>query len=311
MQNIIIFQATNDDKGLRIDKYLISKNINISRSKLQKLINLGKVTSFGNTISKNYLIKGNEQIEIHDFSLPSFDNQIKPYDRKLKILYEDDQILAISKDAGVVVHPAPGHFDDTLINAIVNYDKRFNEVGGNLRAGIVHRLDKDTSGIILIAKDDDTHNYLSEEFKERQVKKTYEALVLGHFDELSGIINMPIGRSKKDRKKMGIDVSGRKSLTEFKIIKEFKDCTLINVYPKTGRTHQIRVHFSFIGHPIIGDKDYGNKDSDNIAKRLNLKRQFLHAKRLVFIHPSTNKEIDIIDELPKDLQECLEKLQSE
>lgn len=310
MANKLIFKISNEDKGLRIDKYLINKNLNISRSKIQKLINLGRIKSFGVCISKNYILKGNEVIEIEDINLPSNEYQVKPFDINLKILYEDDYILAVSKEAGIVVHPAPGHFENTLINAIVNYDKRFNGIGGSLRAGVVHRLDKDTSGIILIAKDERTHALLSEEFKERKVKKTYEALVLGSFSESGGIINMPIGRSLKDRKKMGIASYGRESVTEFKIINEFKDCTLIDVYPKTGRTHQIRVHFSFIGHPIIGDKDYGNKESEKIARRLNLDRQFLHAKRIVFTHPITDKEIDLIDELPLDLKNCIDNLQN-
>lgn len=311
MINKLIFQINNDDKGLRIDKYLNSRNLNISRSKLQKLISLGKIKSSGASVSKNYILKGNELIEIEDINLPSGEYQIKPFDISLKILYEDDYILAVSKEAGIVVHPAPGHFENTLINAIVNYDKKLNGIGGNLRAGIVHRLDKDTSGIILIAKDERTHALLSEEFKERKVKKTYEALVLGSFSESGGVINMPIGRSSKDRKKMGIVADGRESVTEFKIINEFKDCTLTDVYPKTGRTHQIRVHFSFIGHPVIGDKDYGNKESEKIAKRLNLSRQFLHAKRIVFIHPVTDKEIDLVDDLPSDLKDCINKLQNE
>jgi len=304
----IIFHVDNEDQGLRVDKFLDYKNLGISRSKIQKLINSGKVKSSGLVISKNYLLKGNEAIEIEDINLPVSEYQYKPQNIKLKIIYEDDYLLAVSKDAGVVVHPAPGHHEDTLINALINYDDRLSGIGGNSRAGIVHRLDKDTSGIILIAKDEKTHVILSEKFKQREIEKTYEALVLGNFKEPAGIINMPIGRSLKDRKKMGITIKGRESITNFKIIRQFNGCSLVEAYPKTGRTHQIRVHFSYIGHPVIGDKDYGNKETEKIAKEIGLKRQFLHAKRIIFIHPVSSRQIDLSDTLSPDLSECIVRL---
>lgn len=305
----LIFQVGSEDKGLRIDKFPGSKNLNISRSKLQKLIIMGKIKSSGKSISKNYILKGNEIIEIEDMGMPTAEHHLKPFNIKLKIIYEDDYLIAVSKEAGIVVHPAPGHLENTLINALINYDEKLSGIGGSLRAGIVHRLDKDTSGIILIAKDERTHALLSEKFKDREIKKTYVALVLGNFKESGGTINMPVGRSMKDRKKMGVVIRGRESLTDFKIISQFKDCSLIDVYPKTGRTHQIRVHFSFIGHPVIGDKDYGNSQSEKIAKEIGLSRQFLHAKRIVFNHPVTDVEMDLNDELPADLKNCIDKLQ--
>ncbi|MCE5330283.1 RluA family pseudouridine synthase [bacterium] len=304
----IIFHAGLEDKGLRIDKFLDGKNLDISRSKIQKLISSGKIKSSGRVISKNCLLKGNEVIEIEDINSAACQYDYKPQDIKLRIIYEDDYLLAVSKDAGIVVHPAPGHYEDTLINALINYNERLSGVGGSLRAGIVHRLDKDTSGIIIIAKDEKTHVILSEKFKQRQVKKTYEALVLGNFKEPEGVINMPIGRSLKDRKKMGVTIKGRESLTDFKIISQFDECSLVEAYPKTGRTHQIRVHFSYINHPVIGDKDYGNKETEKIAKEVGLNRQFLHAKRIVFSHPVSNIKIDLNDPLPLDLQECINRL---
>ncbi|MHB1375981.1 MAG: RluA family pseudouridine synthase [Candidatus Humimicrobiaceae bacterium] len=301
----LIFYPDLSDKGLRIDKFLNNKELNISRSKLQKLISIGKVRSSEDIISKNYILKGCEKIEIEDMETPSSILHAKPQDIKIKILFEDDYIIAVSKDAGVVVHPAPGHFENTLINALINYNEKLSGVGGGLRAGIVHRLDKDTSGIILIAKDERTHALLSEKFKNREVGKTYEALVLGYFKEPEGSIKLPVGRSMKDRKKMGVVLRGRQSQTDFKILSEYKGCTLIEAYPKTGRTHQIRVHFSYIGHPIIGDKDYGNSQSEKIANETGLMRQFLHSKRIIFNHPVTNEKIDLNDELPQDLKKCM------
>ncbi|MHB1335740.1 MAG: RluA family pseudouridine synthase [Candidatus Humimicrobiaceae bacterium] len=301
----LIFYTDLNDKGLRIDKFLNNKELNISRSKLQKLISLGKVKSYGEVIPKNYILKGFEKIEIEDTEIPISKINARPQDIQIKIIFEDDYIIAVSKAAGMVVHPAPGHFEGTLINALINYDEKLSGVGGGIRAGIVHRLDKDTSGIILIAKDERTHMLLSDKFKNREIKKTYEALVLGYFKEPEGSINLPVGRSMKDRKKMGVVLRGRQSQTEFKILNEYKGATLIEAYPKTGRTHQIRVHFSYIGHPIIGDKDYGNKESEKIAKEAGLLRQFLHSKRIVFNHPVTNELIDLNDELPYDLKNCM------
>ena len=304
----LIFYPESSDKGLRLDKFLSNKELNISRSKIQKLISLGKVRSYGEIISKNYILKGCEKIEIEDMQIPVSNINARAQDIRIKIIFEDEYILAVSKAAGMVVHPAPGHFEGTLINALMNYDERLSGIGGGLRAGIVHRLDKDTSGIILIAKDERTHMLLSDKFKNREIKKSYEALALGYFKESQGTINLPVGRSMKDRKKMGVVLRGRQSQTDFKVIGEYKGATLIEAYPKTGRTHQIRVHFSYIGHPLIGDKDYGNKESDKIAEETGLSRQFLHSKRIIFSHPVTNEVMDLNDELPGDLKNCLTNL---
>jgi 23S rRNA pseudouridine1911/1915/1917 synthase len=301
----LIFYPDLNDKGLRIDNFLNNKELNISRSKLQKLISINKVKSDGEIISKSYTLKGCEKIEIEDMEIPLSILRAKPQDINIRIIFEDEYIMAVSKDAGIVVHPAPGHFENTLINALINYNEKLSGVGGGLRAGIVHRLDKDTSGIILIAKDERTHTLLSEKFRNREIMKTYEALVFGYFKEHEGSIKLPVGRSMKDRKKMGVVFRGRDSRTDFKVLREYKGCTLIEAYPKTGRTHQIRVHFSYIGHPIIGDKDYGNKESEKIANETGLLRQFLHAKRIVFNHPITNEKIDLNDNLPLDLKNCI------
>lgn len=306
-----LFYADLKDKGLRIDKFLYDKNLGISRNKIQKLASSGKIRSSGFVVSKNYILKGNETIEIDGVDLPIYRREPKAENIELRIIYEDEYFLAVSKDAGIVVHPAPGHYDNTLVNALINYDKNLRGIGGSLRNGIVHRLDKDTSGIIIIAKDEKTYLAFLEKFKHRLVKKTYDALVLGSFQESGGVIDMPIGRSLKERKKMSITIKGRESLTNFKVISQFDNCALIEAHPKTGRTHQIRVHFSYINHPIVGDKDYGNKETKEIAKEIGLGRQFLHARALTFSHPKSGIEIDLNDPLPLDLRRCLEKLISQ
>lgn len=306
-----LFYADLKDKGLRIDKFLYDKNLGISRNKIQKLASSGKIRSSGFVVSKNYILKGNETIEIDGVDLPIYRREPKAENIELRIIYEDEYFLAVSKDAGIVVHPAPGHYDNTLVNALINYDKNLRGIGGSLRNGIVHRLDKDTSGIIIIAKDEKTYLAFLEKFKHRLVKKTYDALVLGSFQESGGVIDMPIGRSLKERKKMSITIKGRESLTNFKVISQFDNCALIEAHPETGRTHQIRVHFSYINHPIVGDKDYGNKETKEIAKEIGLGRQFLHARALTFSHPKSGIEIDLNDPLPLDLRRCLEKLISQ
>ena len=180
---------------------------------------------------------------------------------------------------------------------------------GSMRPGIIHRLDKDTSGLIIVAKDSNSQYKMAELFKNRQVEKTYLALVAGRFSEKKGKISLPIGRSRIDRKKMAVSIdSGRSAVTDFEIVEDFRECTLLNAYPKTGRTHQIRVHFSYIDHPVISDKTYGNGESTRIGNALGLNRQFLHAKELSFYHPFTNKRIDIEDELAQDLKKSLEML---
>jgi len=226
------------------------------------------------------------------------------------MLYEDKYFLIISKTAGITVHPAPGSFENTLVNAILFYlKKKPSQTLYGQRAGIVHRLDKDTSGLIIIAKNDVIAAKISEQFKSRTVEKKYTALVLGNFAEKKGEIRLPIGRSRIDRKKMGISIDrGREAVTDFVVTEEFEGCSLLDVFPKTGRTHQIRVHLSYIDHPIIGDKQYGNKESEAIAHDIGLDRQFLHASKLKFIHPENGKVIEIEDRLADDLNTALNNL---
>jgi 23S rRNA pseudouridine1911/1915/1917 synthase len=308
----IAFIVDKVNAGKRIDKYLSERIKEKSRSYIQKLIDNNLVKVNGINIAKNYSVSVNDKIEIDNLNFLTLSSQIKPQKLDLKILYENSYYLVLSKQAGIVTHPAPGNVDNTLVNAILYYLKN-NPVkfGDKIRIGIVHRLDKDTSGLIIVAKNDEIQRKLSEQFKSRLVKKNYVALVWGRFSERSGEIRLPIGRSRVDRKKMKVSIDrGREAITNFDVIEEFENCTLLNVRPKTGRTHQIRVHFSYIDHPIIGDKKYGNKNTEKLAQSIKLKRQFLHAKKLEFLDPVTNEEIKIEDKLTGDLEESLKLLRS-
>ena len=306
------FKYKSDDSciGSRLDKYISALNNDISRSRIQKLIKNGKVKIDGKIISKNYVLKGFEDIEIDNNENIDDPFEFKPYDVKLGIIYEDDFFLALTKPAGMVVHPGAGHSEDTLINALINYDEKFKGLGQDYRAGIVHRLDKETSGIMIVAKTEKIHSVLSDMFKNRLIFKKYTALASGSFMESSGQIDMPLGRSRSDRKKIDIIKDGRKSLTEFKILKRFKGCDLLEVSPKTGRTHQIRVHLKAIGHPVIGDKVYGNAGTDKIASLIGINRQFLHASSMSFSHPVSKEPMNLSCKLTDDLAEAIEKLEN-
>jgi 23S rRNA pseudouridine1911/1915/1917 synthase len=297
--------------GLRIDKFLTEHIKNISRSQIQKIICKGKVEVNNIVVNKHYRIVENDEVLVKSLEGERQNPDIAPQKIKLKIVHEDDHLLVISKEPGMLTHPAQGSTKDTLVNALLYHYKDLSRVQGDERAGIVHRLDKDTSGLLIIAKNDDVHAKISDMFKSREVKKTYSALTAGLFGESKGKIMLPIGRSRIDRKKMGISIDqGREAVTLFEVAEEFrpKQCALLDVYPQTGRTHQIRVHLSYIGHPVVGDEVYGNKDSGSIAKDLGLKRQFLHARRLKFKHPVTGKDMDLEDDLFDDLKKCLKEL---
>lgn len=308
-RNYFKITASKEDRGRRIDNFLFEQNISLSRNKIQKLIKSGnlKINNM-RCLSKSYVLSGNEEIILAGTDI--FDKEKIPEPQKIEIsvIYEDSYLMGISKPAGMVVHPAEGCRSGTLLNALLYYNHKINP-DKDFRGGIVHRLDKDTSGIILIAKTMPAYDALSRLFKERKIIKFYTALVLGSFKEKSGIIDIPIARSKKDRKKMDVSLYGRESQTEFKVLKSFKNCSLLEVQPKTGRTHQIRVHLNHIGHPIIGDKTYGNKETKILARSFGIKRHFLHAGRIIFNHPFSNTRTDITDRLPLDLKLPLESIE--
>ena len=285
----------------RIDAY-ISENTEYSRTAVQRLIEEEKITVNGKKEKASYKVQNGDKIEIEEE--PAKEIELKAQDIPLEILYEDNDIIVVNKPKGMVVHPANGNPDGTLVNAIMSICKdSLSGIGGEIRPGIVHRLDKNTSGAIIIAKNDKAHINLSEQLKNHEIKKTYIALVRGVVKENNATINMPIGRSKKDRKKMDVDKNGKEAITHFKVLKRYQDCTLLEINIETGRTHQIRVHLSHIGYPIIGDEVYSNGKN-----KWNIEGQCLHAKSLDFKHPITEKEMHIEAELPKYFQKILEEL---
>ena len=290
------------DKGQRIDKFLAAEYDDLSRSFIQTLIEEKKVTVNGNIVDKSYKITENDFLKI---IIEEKESEIKAVAMNLDVVYEDQDIIVINKNADRVVHPAPGHHDDTIVNALLAHVDNLSAINGVKRPGIVHRLDKDTSGLLIVAKNDKSHKELAKQFKNRTVEKYYYALIEGNLAYKKGKIDAPIGRDPQNRKKMAVRKRrSKKAISRFKIIEEFKTHTLVEVKIETGRTHQIRVHFSYLGHPVVGDKKYGSKNT------LNAKRQLLHARKLAVKHPTTGKKIVFEAELKDDFKEILNKLRS-
>ena len=301
MNKLIIVDEDTTKK--RIDAYLSEKE-EYSRMAIQRLINDGKIIVNGKKIKASYKVQNGDKIKIEEEKPKEI--ELKAQNIPLEVLYEDNDIIVVNKPKGMVVHPANGNPDGTLVNAIMAICKdSLSGIGGEIRPGIVHRLDKNTSGAIIIAKNDKAHIALSNQLKNHEIKKTYIALVRGIVKENNATINMPIARSKTDRKKMAVDKNGKEAITHFKVLKRFDKCTLLEVNIETGRTHQIRVHLSHIGYPIIGDDVYSNGKN-----RWNVKGQCLHAKSLDFKHPITGKQIHIEAPLPKYFTDILKELES-
>ncbi|MDI6821703.1 MAG: RluA family pseudouridine synthase [Actinomycetota bacterium] len=293
------------DVGQRLDAFLAKRRKIPSRSFAQNLISQGLVQVNGKIMTKHHRLKKGETISL---TIPSPEEpKILPELIPLNIIYEDEDIIVLSKPAGMVVHPAYGHTTGTLVNALLAHTKDLSGIGGVKRPGIVHRLDKDTSGLMVVAKNDMAHLSLAKQVKKRKLRRIYLALVHGTFDIDSGTIEAPIGRSPHLRKKMMVISAGRHAVTNFKVKERFKDYTLLEVDIQTGRTHQIRVHMSYIKHPVVGDPEYGYRKA---RKELGLNRQFLHAHRLQFTHPGTEKSISFEDKLPEDLNKVLTLLRS-
>lgn len=284
---------------MRLDKYLAEKYPEQSRSYFEKLIAEGLVLVNGQVVKKRHLVSDEDSVEV-EFAL-SPDLSIEPENIALDIIYEDADLLVINKPAGLVVHPAAGHWNGTFVNALLYHCQK--APSKDIRPGIVHRLDKDTSGLLVAAKTAEAQRLLVEAFASRKIHKEYEALVYGHPG--SQIINQPIGRSPQDRKKMAVIKTGKPALTEIKPISLFKETSHINIVLHTGRTHQIRVHMRFIEHPILGDPLYG---FEGMNRKLGLKRQMLHAKKLSFFHPITGSSLSFEAPLPSDILLLLKKL---
>lgn len=293
-------KVKKQDQGKRIDKFLAAEFEDLSRSFIQKLIAEGKVTASGKQVDKSYKIVPDELLKI---IVEEKESEIKAVEMDLDIIYEDQDIIVINKNADRVVHPAPGHHDDTIVNALLAHVDNLSAINGVKRPGIVHRLDKDTSGLLIAAKNDKSHKNLADQFKNRTVEKYYYALLEGNLAYEKGKIDAPIGRDPNNRKKMAVRKRHSKNaVSRFKIIEEFKNHTLVEVKIETGRTHQIRVHFSYLGHPVVGDKKYGSKN------QLRAKRQMLHARRLIISHPATGEKMEFEADLKTDFKEILAEL---
>ena len=298
-----IFTIETDDVNNRVDVFLNEEMEDISRSALQKNIEKGNITVNGEKISKNYKLRIGDIVEAE---LPPPENiDIVPEDIPLDIMYEDDDLIVINKPQNMVVHPAPGHYTGTLVNALMFHcGDNLSGINGVLRPGIVHRIDKDTSGVLVIAKSDLAHKGLSEQLAEHSMKRVYNAIVYNSFSEESGTVDRNIDRSKNDRKKMAVVMQGgRNAVTHYKVIEKLGKYTWVELQLETGRTHQIRVHMSYIGHPLLGDPVYGPKKCP-----FNLNGQVLHAKVLGFIHPRTGEYMEFNSELPDYFSSLIERL---
>ena len=296
------FNVTEQNIKQRLDMYIASLDLDLSRSMAQKLIENGQVLVNEKMTKASYKTKLGDKIEIE--ILEPKETNLEAQDIPLDIIYEDDDILVVNKQKGMVVHPGNGNLDGTLVNAVLNHCKgNLSGIGGEIRPGIVHRLDKDTSGLIVIAKNDKSHINLSKQIQDRKVKKIYTALVRGIIPEDTATINMPIGRSNTDRKKMAVRKDGKVAITHIKVIKRYEKYTLIRVKIDTGRTHQIRVHMAEIGYPIVGDEIYSNGKNE-----FNVHGQMLHSTSLDFVHPITGKQMHFEAPLPKYFEDVLHKL---
>jgi 23S rRNA pseudouridine1911/1915/1917 synthase len=291
-----VYRLVVDIPGERLDKFVSRKLMQFSRARLQKLIGEGYVLVNG--IASKSSLKLNAGDKLTVTIPPPPPSSLSPEDIPLKIIYEDDDLLAIDKPAGLTVHPAPGHPSHTLVNAILSHFPHLADMGDSLRPGIVHRLDKDTSGVMLVAKNATAQAKLQEQFKSRAVEKTYLALVKGHLAPERGMIEAPIGRHPSNRKKMAVVSRGREARTMYQVVRYIGNYTLLEVKPETGRTHQIRVHLAAIGYPVMGDALYG-------VKSPLLSRQFLHAHRLKIKLPSSGEFKEFMSPLAEDLERVL------
>jgi 23S rRNA pseudouridine1911/1915/1917 synthase len=296
-------QLTVDRDGERLDLFVVRKLPELTRSRVRKLIDEGLVTVDGRRPAKAGLaLEAGQRVHV---TLPAPDtNELQPEPLPLRIVYEDDDLLVVDKPAGMPVHPSAGHSSHTLVNALLAHSPELSRAGDRERPGIVHRLDKDTSGLIIVAKNDAAHVALARALKERRVEKTYIALVEGRLEPHQGVIDAPVARHPVQRKKMAVVAGGRESRTRYNVLREIDGYSLVELHPETGRTHQLRVHLASIGHPVAGDRVYGR------TKRPGpFPRQFLHAQRLAFAHPTTGARVEVEAELAEDLKTALAALE--
>lgn len=291
------FVVSEEYEGLRADKYLSLIIGDKSRSYLQKLIKEGKALLNGGAVKPSCAVAGGDElvIDLPESELPA----IVPEDIPLDIVYEDSDVLVVNKPKGMVVHPAPGHYSGTLVNALMYHCKDLSGINGVLRPGIVHRIDRDTTGLLIVCKNDKSHASIAAQLFDHSCRRVYHALAKGVFKETEGTIDAPIGRDAKDRKLMNVCTGGKNAVTHYKVIKQYKDRAYISCELETGRTHQIRVHMKHIGHPLLGDEIYGG------PKVKGVQGQVLHAKTIGFIHPSTGEEMFFDSELPEYFSELI------
>ena len=301
MDLIEILVDDEEDEEYRLDAYLALELKELSRTHLQRLIKDGLVSVNGLQKKARYLVKNGDYIVVRIPSPKTL--SLVPEDIPLDIVYEDEDIVIVNKTQGMVVHPAPGNYNNTLVNALLFHVDNLSSINGVIRPGIVHRLDKDTSGLLIVAKNNFAHKFFSDKLKDREILREYIAITHGRFNNPNGKINAPIGRDPRNRKKMTvIERNSKEAITNYSVLKVFNEYSLVQANLETGRTHQIRVHLSYINHPILGDAVYSNRKEDK-----KYKGQFLHAKKIGFIHPRTFKYIEFETEMPDRFRNFIEK----
>lgn len=311
-QETLTFQVALEDAGVRLDSYLATRIDGWSRARLQRLIESEDVLVNGKPSKPSYKLHKNDELEVELIAPPStgFTPEAIPID----IVYEDETLIVVNKTAGQVVHPAAGIHSGTLANALAYHFQQLPDSGAGVRPGIVHRLDRDTSGLLVVAKTEAALEQLSDQFRDRTVFKSYVALVHGRLSAESGKIDQPLGRDPSNRTRMAVVRGGRSALSLFRVRRHFDRFTLLDVELKTGRTHQIRVHLAWLKHPVVGDETYGGGRDNTIqnaqlrAHVRNLGRHFLHAERLAFAHPKTGEQVEFTSPLPRELSELLEEI---
>lgn len=297
----ISFLVDDKDIDKRLDIYISDKLEGKSRSYIQNLIKSGNVCVFNKVKKSNYKLKLKDEINIE---IPESEElNVNPENIPLDILYEDKDVIVVNKPQGMVVHPAPGNYNGTLVNALLYHCKDLSGINGVLRPGIVHRIDKDTSGVLVVAKNDLAHNSLAAQLKEHSMNRIYNALVEGRIREDSGTIDKPLARDPKERIKIAVVRDGRRAVTHYKVIERYNSNTFIECKLETGRTHQIRVHMAYLGHPLVGDPVYGYK-----KQKFKLQGQMLHARVLGFVHPTTGEYMEFSAELPEYFKNIIEIL---
>ena len=300
--NLNSIVVSDEDDLVRIDKYITEAGFDLTRSRIQGLISDGNITVNDKIVKANYKVRENDVIKIIIPDAVPVD--IPAEDIPLNIVYEDDDLLIVNKPKGMVVHPAPGHYTGTLVNALMYHCKdKLSGINGELRPGIVHRIDMDTTGLLVICKNDKAHNFIADQLKEHSITRKYQAIVYNAFKDEEGTIEGNIGRHPNDRKKMTITPNGKEAITHYKVLKNLGKYTLIECQLETGRTHQIRVHMTSINHPLLGDEVYGPKNCP-----YNLQGQVLHAKTLGFIHPTTKEYVEFDSDLPAYFQKLVDNL---